>query len=88
MTSQQKGWWKALCHNFLGADLSSDSSASVAEPGTPGREEVSSLGAQKGYRLGTRQELSSTEAYDEVYEQANTLLKNLHFEWLHRKATV
>lgn len=42
--------------------------------------------AKKGYRLGTREELSQSEAYDEMYEQANNLLKNLHFEWLHRKA--
>ena len=67
---------------------SDDSADSVPPPGTPGREETVTPSANKGQRLGTRTEASKSEAYDEVYEQANTLLKNLHFEWLHRKASV
>ncbi len=63
-----------------------ESADSVPPPGTPGKEETATPSGNKGHRLGTRGDASDVEAYDEVYEQANTLLKNLHFEWLHRKA--
>ena len=55
---------------------------SVPQPGTPTREEAASPSAKKGHRLGTRE---SGGGYDELYEEANNLLKNLHFEWLHRR---
>jgi hypothetical protein len=57
---------------------------SVPQPVTPGREEIVSPSAKKGHRLGTRE---GGDAYEELYEEANNLLKNLHFEWLHRKSS-
>ena len=57
---------------------------SVPQPGTPSREEAASPSAKKGHRLGTR-EGGGGHGYDELYEEANNLLKNLHFEWLHRR---
>ncbi len=58
----------------------------VPQPSTPSREEVASPSAKKGHRLGTRENGTCRE-YEELYEEANNLLKNLHFEWLHRKSS-
>lgn len=74
--------------SFPRSGSTDDSTDTVPPPGTPGREETVTPSADKGHRLGTRTEASKSEAYDELYEQANTLLKNLHFEWLHRKAHI
>lgn len=59
----------------------------VAQPSTPTREEASSPAASKGYRLGTLDLASDkSDSYSLLYEEANMMLKNLHFARLQRHA--
>lgn len=57
------------------------------EPGTPVREEDSSPTSAKGFRLGTLgSDPPKSDNYALLYEEANMMLKNLHFARLQRHA--
>lgn len=59
----------------------------MPQPSTPVRREASSPAGSKGHRLGTRDASDPDSlAYALMYEEANNLLKNLHFARLQRHA--
>ena len=59
--------------------------AEVEQPPTPSRDDLSARWRQQGLRLGTRQEVgTANQDYEDLYEEANSLLKDLHFERLLR----
>ena len=59
--------------------------AEVEQPPTPSRDDLSAGWRQQGLRLGTRQEVgTANQDYEDLYEEANSLLKDLHFERLLR----
>lgn len=83
-------------HSTPAHDLAADGDtcSEVQEPSTPGREEAASATQQqqRPVRLGKRtcnadsDPGPSLQSYDSMYEEANALLKNLHFQRLKRIA--
>ena len=75
----------AGCMSAGGAKLAE--ADSINEPGTPVRDEAFSPATLKGVRLGTlNSDPPKSDNYALLYEEANMMLKNLHFARLQRHA--
>lgn len=75
-------WFWSICAEPVQSFESGDS---VEHPSTPGKEEHTSPVQSQGYRLGTKEDyFNQGSVYDALYEEANNLLNNLHFERIQR----
>ena len=71
--------------NFAGSrETSQEDSTEIQPPSTPHRDE-SAVQSQQKYRSGRKEEQPvKASSYVDMYEEANNLLNNLHFERVKR----